>query len=356
MERVRVGIVGCGEATQIMHVPSLTFLGDRFAVTAVSDVSATVVDAVGEQWRIDARSTDHRELVTRKDVDAVLVASPDAFHAPVTLAALEAGKHVLVEKPMCLTLREADEIRSAAEDARRIVQVGYVRRYAPAVLQAKELLPTLGPVRFARVHDVLGLNPLIVEQTSRVECADDVPDEWLASARAVRDDLVHEAIGEASREVADAYLLLLSLGSHDASLLRELVGRPEGVLYAATRHEAGYVFAALDYGSFVCHFEIGFDRIPRVDTHLELYGEEKVLRLTFDTPFVRNLPVRLSMVEANAEGGVLERDVQPRWGDPFVSEWKAFHAAVTSGAEVRTPPSDFRHDLELFAEMTRLMR
>ena len=356
MERVRIGIVGCGEATQIMHLPSLAFLADRFAIVALCDVSRAVVDAVGERWGVDARYTDHADLIARDDVAAVLVAVPDAFHASVSLAALAAGKHVLVEKPMCLTLREADEIERAAATAERVVQVGYVRRYASAVVQAKELVPKLGPIRFARVRDVLGLNPLIVAQTSRVERDSDLSSERLASDRATRDELVREAIGETSPEVRDAYLLLLSLGSHDASLLRELVGLPERVLYAATRNDAWHVSAALDYGSFVCHFEIGFDRIPRVDTHLELLGERRTLRIAFDTPFVRNLPVRLSLLEANDEGGVVERNVHPSWGDAFVSEWEAFHAAVTAGAEVRTPPADFRHDLELFAEMARLMR
>jgi predicted dehydrogenase len=352
--RLRIGIVGCGEATQIMHLPSLAFRSDLFEVTALCDVSASVVGAVADRWRIGARTTAHEELLRQDDVDAVLVAVPDAFHGAVTLDALAAGKHVLVEKPMCMTLREADEIEAASAESERIVQVGYVRRYAGATARAKELLPELGPVRFARAHDILGLNPLIVEQTTDVARADDVAPDRIDAARALRDELVREAIGDASHEIADAYRLLLSLGSHDASLLRDLVGPPGRVLYAATRHDAWYVSGAFDYGTFVCHFEIGFDRIPRVDTHLELYGEEKVLRLEFPSPFVRHLPVRLSLTSASGEG-VRRETLQPSWGDAFIGEWEAFHAAVTEGAPVRTPPADARQDLELFAEMARLM-
>ena len=355
MGRLRIGIVGCGEATQIMHLPSLSLLSDRVEVTALCDVSPSVVHAVADQWRVPGRTTESRDLVARTDVDAVLVAAPDAFHAQITLDAIAAGKHVLVEKPMCVTLREADEIEAAARAARRVVQVGYVRRYAGALTSARKLVPKLGPVRFARVHDVLGLNSLIVEQTSRVHRADDVPAGRLAAARKHRGELVREGIGDVPREIANAYLLLLSLGSHDTSLMRDLLGSPKRVLYAAARHDAWYVSAAFDYGTFVCHFEIGFDRIPRVDTQIELFGEEQVLRLEYDTPFVRHLPARLSLTAANGAGGVTEEISQPTWRDAFVGEWEAFHAAVTAGADVRTPPSDFRRDLELFVEMARLM-
>lgn len=101
MNMLRVGIVGCGEVVQIIHLPSLYQLADKFCVTAVCDVSRTVVDAVGDAAGVTARYQDYRELVTQDDVDVVLVTNPNAYHTEVTLAAIAAGKHVLVEKPMC---------------------------------------------------------------------------------------------------------------------------------------------------------------------------------------------------------------------------------------------------------------
>jgi predicted dehydrogenase len=355
VEPLRIAVVGCGEAAQILHLPTLALLRDRFAVTALCDASARVVEEVGRRWNVPARETEWRSVVARDDVDAVLVAVPEAFHADVTVAALEAGKHVLVEKPLCLTLREADEIEAARRVARRVVQVGYVRRYAPAVALARELVEGLGGVRFARFRDILGLNPLVVEQTTDVVRADDGSGDAAAEAVETRDRLVEEAIGPASRDVAAAYRLLLSLGCHDVSLMRELLGRPRGVLYAATRHEAWYVSAAFDYGSFVCHLELGFDRIPRVEATAEVYGLDRVVRLAYDTPFVRSLPVRLHVTEAVDGRGVSERALHAEWADPFVREWEAFHAAVASGAEPKTSVADARHDLELFAEMAGLM-
>jgi predicted dehydrogenase len=351
MNRVRVGVIGCGEAAQILHLPTLSQLTDRFEVTALCDISATVLGGVGDLWGIDRRVGDPRELLD--DVDAVVIANPDPYHADATLAALAAGKDVLVEKPMCLGPRECDEIVAAAERAGAIVQVGYMRRHAPAVADAKRLLAEIGEVRFARVHDMIGLNRAIIDQTATVIRGADVPQETIDATWARRRELVAEALGELSPGQAGAYDLLLGLGSHDLSAARDLLGRPRGVAYAAER--PGYVAATLDHGAYVCHFEVGVDEIPRYDTHIEVFGARHVLRLRWDVPYVRNLPTTLTVLEADDRGGFSERTVMPQWGDPFVEEWKAFHECVTRREQPAASAADFRHDLDLFGEMVALM-
>jgi predicted dehydrogenase len=71
---------------------------------------------------------------------------------------------------------------------------------------------------------------------------------------------------------------------------------------------------------------------------------------------VRNLPIRLTVTEANGRGGVSERVENPVWGDPFVAEWQAFHANVMGGLSPKTTPADFRQDLELFQQMIVCMQ
>jgi predicted dehydrogenase len=356
MARIRIGVIGCGEATQILHLPTLAQLSDRFEVTALCDVSATVLNGVGDLWGVERRLPDYRELAALDDVDAVLIANPDAYHADAVLAAVAAGKDVLVEKPMCLSRRECDEVVAAAERAGAIVQVGYMRRYPPAVADAKALLAEVGDVHFARVHDVIGRNRDIIDQTSRVIRADDVPAEVVDQAWARRGELIAEALGTADDGPAHAYGLLLGLGSHDLSAMREILGLPRGVIHAAQRRDGMYVTATLDYGGFVCQFEIGVDDIPRYDTQIEVYAARHVLRLRWDVPYVRNLPTTLTVLEADARGGYSERTVMPEWGDPFAAEWRAFHDSVTRRETPRSSAADFRHDLDLFGQMVELMR
>jgi predicted dehydrogenase len=355
--RVRVGIVGCGEATQIIHWPSLYQLADRFEVTALCDVSPLILEELGKLWNVRTLATNHRELVARHDVDAILVANPNAFHAEVTLDAIAAGKHVLVEKPMCVTRREADQIVAAQKKSNLVVQVGYMRRYAPAFLQGCEAVKAIKEIKFARVRDFLGLNSLIVNPTSRVIRDEQLPESVKKDAQLRDEALIDEALGGKPRPaLRRAYAVMLGLSSHDLSAMRELLGMPKKVLYAAQRGDGLFMAAAFDYGPYICQFETGIDRIARFDAHLEVYGNEKVVRIQYDTPYVRNLPIRLFVTEDNGHGGVTNVDSHPGWGDPFVAEWKTFYENVTENKAPKTDPADFAQDLELFAEMARLMR
>jgi predicted dehydrogenase len=355
MEPLRVGIVGCGEVAQIVHLPSLYRLADKFRVTALCDVSRTVLDGVGDAWGVAKRYTDYRKLVEQPDVDVVLVTNPHAYHARVAAAALAAGKHVFVEKPACLTLTEADALLDAQETAGRVVQVGYMRRYAPAFLTACQIVREMGDIRLARVHDLIGQNALIINQTSRVIRGHDVPADLIAEGQAIQTEAVREAVGGAAEELQSAYLMLLGLSTHDISAMREMLGMPMGVL-AATQRGGHYLTATFDYGPYVAVFETGSDMIPRFDAHLEVYGASKMVRVQYDTPYVLNLPIRLIVTEANGEGGLVEQRVHPAWGDPFVAEWEAFYDNVTHDRMPKTSLADYRQDLLLFKEMIGLMR
>jgi predicted dehydrogenase len=355
--RLRVGFVGCGEVAQIIHRPSLHQLPDQFEVTALCDVSPRILEELGNLWNIGTLTTDHRELVQRSDVDAVLVANPNAFHAEVTLDAIAAGKHVLVEKPMCVTLREAEQIVAAQKNTKVVVQVGYMRRYAAAFLEGCEMVKAMTEIRFARVRDFIGSNSLIINPTSRVIRDLELPEAAKMDAKLRDEALVEEALGgKPSDSLRRAYGLLLGLSSHDLSAMRELLGMPGKVLFAAQRSGGLYMTAIFDYGPFVCQFETGIDGIARFDAHLEVYGSHQVVRVQYDTPYVRNLPIRLFVTEDNGRGGVRSLELHPVWGDPFVAEWRAFYENITQGKLPKTGPEDFVQDLELFAEMARQMR
>lgn len=355
MDRIRIGIVGCGEATQILHLPSLYQLGEQFQVTALCDASRSVVDQVGSDWNIPKRFTDERDLIAQDDVDAILIATPNHYHASITMQACEAGKHVMVEKPMCITLREADEVIAAQKRAGVVVQVAYMRRYAPAFIEACEMVRGLDSIKLARVHDVIGQNARIISTTSRVVRGNDIPAGVIESGKAKQDALFREAIGDAPPELGRTYGLLLGLASHDTSAMRELLGMPTAVLYAAQKHGGNYITAALDYGDFVCHLEIGVDGIPRYDTSLTVYGSSKVIHVRYDAPYVRNLPTRL-IVTDTVDGSIAQSDTNPGWSDNFTLEWRAFYDHVANHTTPKSDPADFRHDLELYAEIMERIR
>ena len=143
-QQLRIGIIGGGQVTQIVHLPSLRHLAAKFGVTALCDVSAEVVHGVADEWRIPHRYLDEQELLSRGDVDAVLVANPDQYHAATVLTAIAAGKARACREAHVHVAQGGGRHRDGSNRRRRVaVQVGYMRRYAPAFVAACERV--LGP-------------------------------------------------------------------------------------------------------------------------------------------------------------------------------------------------------------------
>src|SRR5260370_21325245 len=153
-------------------------------------------------------------------------------------------------------------------------------------------------IKGARVRDVLGSNALIINQTSAVVRDHHLSKELLQKAAERDEELVLEALdGSADQNLKNAYRLMLGLSSHDLSAMRELLGMPSKVLFAAQRGNGRSLAAAFDYGSYICHSETGVDEIPRFDAHLEVFGEQKIFPLQYYTPYVRNAPIRVFPTE-----------------------------------------------------------
>jgi predicted dehydrogenase len=353
---INVGIIGCGEASQILHIPTLRELSDRFAITALCDPSPTVLKGVGAVVPGASLYDDGSSLLDDPSVDAVLVANPNTFHAPTAIEAIQKGKHVLIEKPMCMTLTEADALAAAEAETGMTVQIGYMRRHAPAFEDAVKIVAGIrDQINFARVHAIIGPNSSFVEPTSNVVRGDDIPQWVLDKTREDTDAKLVEAIGTSERPRALVYNLLLGLSSHDVSAMRELIGMPKRVLHAGFRREGMFITAAFDYGDFICHFETGIDAIARFDAHLEVYAQDKIVRVDYDTPYIRHQPARLTVTTPNTAFGVTSCSGHQTRGDAFVVEWKRFHDAITLGLPAKTTIADARQDLEIFQQMMQEM-
>jgi predicted dehydrogenase len=159
-DRVNVGLIGCGGRGRF--VARLMREAPNVAFPAVADV----YQANGETARAWAGPDavffqDFRKLLERKDVDAVLIATPDHWHAIACVLACEAGKDVYVEKPASLTVREGRAMVDAARRSRRIVQVGTQHRSAPHFARIAEIIQRgdIGQVNFIRVWNYANHTP-----------------------------------------------------------------------------------------------------------------------------------------------------------------------------------------------------
>jgi UDP-N-acetylglucosamine 3-dehydrogenase len=146
---IRVAMIGCGTVARVNHLPGLRAGGDA-DIAVFASRSLASAQLARDTWGSGDVTTDWTAAIERDDVDAVHVCVPNALHAPVAAAALRAGKHVLVEKPMTTTTAEADELLGLASD--RVLGVAFDARSNPALIELRRLLPAVGPLRSVDVH------------------------------------------------------------------------------------------------------------------------------------------------------------------------------------------------------------
>lgn len=273
------------------------------------------------------------------------------YHVLHAILALQHDKLAFVEKPMAMNLRDVDLIRDAERKSKGTVMVGYMRRYATAFLDAVEEIGGMEQITYARVRDIIGKNAFFVDQSGTFpKKFDDYDEADSRDLKARNENLVEEGLRKdlgvpVTKESAVMWTLLGNLGSHDLSLMREALGMPKAVLGCSL--DASKVWNVLfQYPGFVCSYESGIDEIPRFDAHVEVYSKTKQVRVQYDTPYVKGLPVTMTIWE-NVEGGLQERVVRKTYEDPYTLEMKALHGLAVEGRPVKTTVEDAARDLEV---------
>ena len=135
---LRVAVIGTGFGAAV-HIPALQYLDETegFAVVSRREERAK---AVAARHNIPVASTDWRDVVTDPEIDAVVIATPPFLHHPMTIAALENGKHVLCEKPMARNLAETRDMVKLAVNANVVAMINHEFRYLPIRARVKELI------------------------------------------------------------------------------------------------------------------------------------------------------------------------------------------------------------------------
>jgi len=192
-ERIRVGLIGCG-GISLAHARGYLQSPNLFEVVACCDERKELAEERAQQLGAKFVTTDYHDLLSRDDIDAVDICLPHHLHAEVTITAAEAGKHVLVEKPIATTLAEADAMIAAARNAGVVLMVAHNERFMPVYQKAKELVAqgVLGRIFLARADH---------NQFVRAE-----PHSWLR------------------RKATAGGGVLIGSGIHRVDLLRWLVG------------------------------------------------------------------------------------------------------------------------------------
>lgn len=331
MEKTRVGFIGTGNISHC-HMGGYKALSDICEVVAVCDLDEEKVKKYAEQYNVPHWYTDMNEMLEKENLDAVSVCTWNAAHKPATIAALNAGCHVLCEKPMAMNEQEAIEMRDAAEKNGKVLQIGFVRRFGKDAAVLKNFIEN------GRLGDIYYAKAVYLRR-------DGCPGGWFA-------DKAYSGGGP-----------LIDLGVHVMDLTRYLTGGPKPIAaYGITDHSLGKKRAAAKFakgeGAWQVVNNLGLKFENTSEDFVSAYVKfDNGMTLQVEASFNLNLKNDTGTVELfGTEGGAKLTpnveiytdmdgqlvDIMPTGntgfdGEAFNREVKGFLACVREGAECNAP-------------------
>jgi predicted dehydrogenase len=361
---VRLGYVGAGNLAQRVHLPNFAALPGCNLV-ALAEVRRDLGERVQRRFGIPRLYAGHQELADDPEIEAIAVSAPFALQGEIARDCLLAGKHVFMEKPMAVSLAQADHILAAARQGGGRLMVAYMKRYdagnelAHQVIAGWRTSGEMGRLLYARAHGFCG--DWIAGLDVPVETSDEVPPAAPAVAQ-----LPVWLPAEQGRH----YVGYLQQYTHNVNLLRFLLdaGDDAHVKHVELDEDGITGVAVLSIGGVRCVLESGSLRYHRWDEHTQAYFQRGWVHTWAPPLLLRNAVAEVEIYRSDppetggAPGGLDDLGVQhtitralpePRWSWAYKREAEHFLECVRSGAPYRSSGEDTRTDVRLFEEIYR---
>ena len=315
--RLKVGVLGCGPIAQFAHFESCQKARNA-ELHAICDVAGDLVERMAGFYRPSKTYLDYDEMLADPEVDAVIIATSDSFHVTASKRALAAGKHVLCEKPVGVSVEEVEELAAAVKVSGKILQVGHMKRFDPGLEAARDFVRD-------EMGEVLALKAWYCDSTHRYTMTDAVQPLPVLSAGAKK-----------PRENPKADLaryFMLAHGSHLVDTARFLVGDLVEVSARLTEKYGAYCwFVDVTFANgAVGHLDLTV--AVRMDWHegLQLYGENgSVIAKTFNPWYYK-----ASEVDIFSEKDAAWRRPLGADGHFYRRQLEGFADAILDGAPMR---------------------
>ena len=275
---LRVGVLGCGPIAQAAHFESCTKARNA-ELYAICDVADDLRERMAATHAPRRTFDDYAKMLADPDLEAVIIATSDAFHVPAALLALEAGKHVLCEKPLAVSVEEAERLRSAVAASGLTLQVGHMKRYDAGLQAAKTFID--GPM-----GQMVALKAWYCDNTHRYAMTDAVQPLMVTSAMARKP-------AQNPKDDLDRYYMLAH-GSHLVDTARYFAGEIVAV-DARLLNRAGMRcwFVDVEFANGVLgHLDLTV--AVRMDWHegFQIYGEQgSILGKTYNPWYYKSSEV-----------------------------------------------------------------
>lgn len=303
--KLGIAVIGCGRIG-ITHLEAMKELSNRIELAALVDTNPQVLQKVADQYKPLKAYSSLEEALADPRIEAAIVALPHSLHCPVTLQVARAGRHVLVEKPMAISVTEADRMIEAAEKAGVILMVGQSRRFIPALRLSKTYLPQIG-----KPFNMLYLFMTLFSTSN-------APAWWKSAANT-------------------GGLVFPMLGSHTMDYSLWLFDDRRPVTVYAKSYSSNPSFEGGDQGTVI----IGMDDGTFITNHLSINTFPAVHdcvingplgTMSFSHQYTKGKPVGRSKTDLYVKGEKVFDDDETEWS--FLGELREFADAI---AEKRKP-------------------
>lgn len=364
---LRVGLIGCGAIGQIMHIPYLVDYDEKFELVALSDTYTPVLEAVADRYHIANRYTDWREMLAKENLEAVIICHSGS-HRDTVFAALDAGKHIFVEKPITWNVREAREVAARVAQSDRVVQVAYHKRYDPAFHYARDQVQQMrdiGIVRVTVLHppNEMGLSPY------RIRRGNGLIDEghqpvmnfteqasaqlgWFAGGSLA--PLVDEVLGPRKDDptLRLGYGIIVVSMIHQVYTMHGFLGAPTRVLSTDIWRKGLSIHSIVEYPNDVrCTFDWHFlGQIKDYREEYAFYGNYDRVTFQLPSPYLKNAPSPV-IVQGGDEELAWEKRVIVSYDEAFRNELLAFHDNVRHNRQPATAVPEAVQHMELIQQM-----
>lgn len=341
-----MGYVGCGFMAQKVHLPNLLSV-PQCDLVALAEIRQELGRRVQERHRIPKLYASHRELATDPEIEAVAVSAAFAVQGEIARDLLRAGKHVFMEKPMAVSMAQAEEIVRAAEESGVKLMVGYMKRYDAGNELVKETLDRvrasgeMGDILLARNHGFCG------DWTAGLDTPMETTDEPLPPSPPphVPDWLPQSWIR--------SYLGFLQQYTHNVNLLRWFLDAGDkAAVRLVDLDDDGYTgVVVLDLDGVRAILETGHLSYYAWDEHTQIYFQDGWIKTWAPPLLLRNQPARVEIYRGGETQAFSRPLPRARWSWSCRREIEAFVRAVLQDEPIRSSGRDTLTDVRLFEDI-----
>lgn len=350
MEKLKLGYIGCGFMAQKVHIPNILSLEDDCELVALAEVRPKLGRKVQERYRIPSLYSHHQELAQDPNIQAVAVSGHYANQGEIAIDLLGAGKDVFMEKPMAISVAQAERILEAEQRSGKRLMVGYMKRFDAGNLLTKRLIndyrasDEMGSIRYVRNHGIVG------EWVGGLDTPMETTDEQYPPASCPWPDWMPSQFYE-------GYIRYLQQYTHNVNLLRWILDAGGNInVKSVTLDPADGLsgVAVLEVAGVTAIIESGNVRGHEWNEHTQVFFEGGWVRTESPVLLLRNVPAHVEVYEGHKNDKALSQ-IFPEHGRswPYKEEMRHFVDAVQNQLPFRSPASDAIEDVRILEAIYR---